>query len=98
MLSSNWQPWKCETELPSVVVINHVVYLNGGVFQSSPGTNVAAVLPLTARPVNSLFFTLTADNGRSCYLNIKPDGSMNITNNIPNQGCFLGGLSYQESS
>ena len=30
MLSSNWQPWKCETELPSVVVINHVVYLNGG--------------------------------------------------------------------
>jgi hypothetical protein len=104
-LVNGWQPDPDDFPLgtPSYYISGHVVHLDGGM--SQPGscqtgnTPLFGVLPPAARPVHTLYLTLTGA-ATFAVLRIDPDGDMfeSLSSGQCDWVFSLSGISYQLSS
>jgi hypothetical protein len=90
---------------PSVGIANGVVYLTGSLFQSNPGSDTFATLPVAYRPAHTLFLAVYTLSGAAGGLFIYHSGIIGATapgacNGGNTAQCWtsLSGVSYPKSS
>jgi hypothetical protein len=97
-LMHGWSRSSAATGAPSYGVSNGVVYLSGGMHQTSGSNNEFAVLPKGARPKHTLWIGVYSEATTSAFLEITPSGAMFIGGSDDQFFASLAGVSFPVGS
>jgi hypothetical protein len=92
-LINGWSRFSVATGAPSYAVSNDVVYLSGGMHQTS-GSSEFAVLPKGARPSHTLWIGVYSEATTSAFVEITPSGAMFIGGSDAQFFASLAGVSF----
>jgi len=93
-LMNGWSKYSAAVGAPSYGVGNGVVYLSGGMHQTSGSSNEFAVLPKGARPSHTLWIGVYSEATTSAFLEITPSGAMFIGGSDDQFFASLAGVSF----
>jgi hypothetical protein len=93
-LMNGWSKYSASVGAPSYEVRNGVVYLSGGMHQTSGSNNEFAQLPKGARPSHTLWIGAFSESTGSAFVEITPSGAMSIGGSDDQFFASLAGVSF----